>query len=901
MLGLYRLLSLRYLLQRWDRSALIVLSIALGVATFVSTRMLNQSIEDAAGQTTTPLGMGNLFVSNGELGVTHQIADELRTTKIPGVKSVSSLVVERVYLPSLENRAAVLIGLELSDQILNPDNQIGVKVEWLKDAPQLQLLPIAMAIQQGKWEEAGQFWRRVPGRFILVSRAIHEYRKQSGGEKKPLLVRFGTREELCLPVGVFDYDPKSPMAALGQNIIGMELGQGARFVRPGPISAVSAIVGSSATEPVWDVVSPWRVNRLDIFLEPTAPIPATQQTIQALVRDRAEVRTPEMQGQSTQEIIGGLQVGFMLCSAGAMVVGLFLVYNALSVTVAERRHDIGILRSIGATRSQIIAVFGIAALVLGLLGAALGLPMGILLARTMLLSFQSELSAMFINPTQDPAWPTWSTIGYATLAGITTAILAALLPAIQAAMQDPADAVRRVPGVAGGVWKLAHRATCGTLIAGGVIMILTRDIMPPRVGAFLGLTFALIGMLLSAPIAVGIMVQLLHPLLRRLLPIEARLAADNLLRSPGRTGLVIGALGAGVAVMVQTAGVGRSNEEPVVKWLDEVIQADQFIFAGNLAEATSSQTPMQGEITADLRKLPDVTDVTGIRYVRPEFNGTIVFLIAMDCQSFAEQTSIRQPNLATHGLNRLRELAGENAVLVSDNFAVRHRIGPGDTLSLPGTKGQVTLKVVGTVRDYSWSRGTIFIDRAVYAQLFQDQLVDVCHVFTKSSDTIAARLNTFASDKGLTVQDRPTVRKFLAGLIDRVYAIAYLQQVIVGIVASLGVVTSLLISVLQRKRELGLLLAVGATPAQVLRSVLWEAALMGFFGTILGILMGLPLEWYILKVVLVEESGFVFDVVIPWRQAFSISAGAILLATLAGLFPALHAIRTRIPDAILYE
>jgi putative ABC transport system permease protein len=74
MLGLYRLLSLRYLYQRWDRSALIVLSIALGVATFVSTRMLNQSIEDAAGQTTTPLGVGNLFISNGELGVSHAVS-----------------------------------------------------------------------------------------------------------------------------------------------------------------------------------------------------------------------------------------------------------------------------------------------------------------------------------------------------------------------------------------------------------------------------------------------------------------------------------------------------------------------------------------------------------------------------------------------------------------------------------------------------------------------------------------------------------------------------------------------------------------------------------------------------------------------------------------------------------
>ena len=106
---------------------------------------------------------------------------------------------------------------------------------------------------------------------------------------------------------------------------------------------------------------------------------------------------------------------------------------------------------------------------------------------------------------------------------------------------------------------------------------------------------------------------------------------------------------------------------------------------------------------------------------------------------------------------------------------------------------------------------------------------------------------------------------------------------------------------LQRKRELGLLLAVGATPGQVVRSVMWEAILMGLFGTVLGILIGLPMEWYVLRVVMVEESGFVFDLIVPWRQAFGIAGGALVVAALAGLMPALHAVRMRITDAIAYE
>jgi len=97
------------------------------------------------------------------------------------------------------------------------------------------------------------------------------------------------------------------------------------------------------------------------------------------------------------------------------------------------------------------------------------------------------------------------------------------------------------------------------------------------------------------------------------------------------------------------------------------------------------------------------------------------------------------------------------------------------------------------------------------------------------------------------------------------------------------------------------LLAVGATPGQVLRSVLAEALLLGLFGTVIGILIGLPMEWYVLKIVMVDESGFVFDVVFPWREALGIAVVSITVATLAGLLPAWRAIQTRIPDALQYE
>lgn len=893
----FRLLSLRYLLQRWDRSALIVASIALGVATLVSTRILNDCIETAATQSTTPLGIGDLFITNGELGVNRPIADEIRAAKIDGIESVQPIVVDRVYLPAQDNRATVLIGAELAK------HQLAGKDAFEAMAGEN---PLKITIVRIDIADVSLF-TLASRRLVVISRPLHDdWSRRKASKDEPFTIRYGGRTLDCQPVGIVEYGDDSPLKALGPNVVGMEIVQAAKFLRPGPQPAVAALVGGSASPDAWDELQPPRVNRIDILLKPGADATVVRMKLEALVGDRAGVRTPKDQDKNTQEIIGGIQLGFTLCSLGAMVVGLFLVYNSLAVTVAERRHDIGILRSIGATRLQIVLMFAIAAFLLGLVGSLLGIPLGYLLSQIALQMIQNDLARMSVGGGEVPlSMPDPLTLLLAFVAGVGTAVFAALVPSLQAAYQDPADAVRRVPGGVGGAWRAAHRILCIALLAIGVGLVLSRHELPPRIGAFGGMIFALVGMLLSAPILVGILVKFVQPVLRQVLPIEARLAADNLIRSPGRTGLVIGALAAGVAVMIQTAGVGRSNEEPVTKWLDEIIQADLLLASGDVSEAIASQSPCDPEVIRELKTIEGVEAVAGIRYVRPEFNGTYVFMTAIEMDQFIDPSQARAAN-GLPQLDKLRKLPGRDGVVISDNFAAWHKVKVGDTITLNSPNGPVKLAVLDQAEDYSWSRGTLFIDRAVYSRLFRDNQIDIAHVFvTRASDEarLAAkeRVSGFAADRGYVTADRSAIRKILGDIIERVYKLVHLQQVVVGLVAALGVVTSLLISVLQRKRELGLLLAVGATPAQVIRTVLYEAVLMGLFGTVLGFFIGVPLEWYVVRVVLFEESGFVFDVVLPWKQAFGIGIGAMVVATLAGLLPALRAVKTRIPDAIAYE
>jgi putative ABC transport system permease protein len=148
---------------------------------------------------------------------------------------------------------------------------------------------------------------------------------------------------------------------------------------------------------------------------------------------------------------------------------------------------------------------------------------------------------------------------------------------------------------------------------------------------------------------------------------------------------------------------------------------------------------------------------------------------------------------------------------------------------------------------------------------------------------------------------RDELRQGVSSAIRRLYGLLYVQEGIVGLVAMLGVVTALLISVLQRRRELGLLRAVGASRSQVLRSVLAEATLMGLIGSAIGILFGIPLEWYAVRIIMVEESGFLFPVRFSWEAAGILIGLSVAVATVAAVWPALHALRVRITEAIAYE
>jgi putative ABC transport system permease protein len=917
MLSLQRTLSGRYLRRHWSRAVLVTLSIGLGVSALVATWSLNQSMTGAAHAAVAPLaGTADLLVTNGDLGVPRALVPELRRASIPGLREVRPLVFGRAVLPAWDNRSALVVGLERVGRAGAPDAQT-LGLEVANDPCPFFPVPVPLALFANLFSRAGEAGDRFPVLGLPVGYPAYvggQLAADAPPDRRTFEVHAAGRPHTLTRLGVVR--ARGPAASLGGNALYLRLDDAARVLdRPGLVS------------------------RIDLALEPGADRGHVERLVKETVGRRAEVRTPEAERDVTEDLMAGIKLAFNLGGVCALVVGLFLVYNALSVSVAERRHDIGILRAVGATRGQVAGLFAAEAGLLGLLGALLGVPFGWGLAALALgpLHLQETLGELYVPLETGPLPPLGAdTVLVAVGAGVATALLAALMPALRAAGEEPADAVRRAPPAPRTLVRLLHAAGCGLLIGAGLAGVSWRASLPPRVGTFGGVILLLLGMLLATPLLAAAAARVAQPVARVLLGIASRLAADNLARSPGRTGLVIAALAAGVALLIMNAGVTDSSEQAILSWLDRAVACDLVVSAFEPATSSLAQE-MDEHVGRLLETLPAVKKVVPVRFQYVDFRGTKVYLVALDAAAFFDPERHRDP---VPGMELFPRLTEPGTVIVSENFAQQYHVRPGDTIALTGPHGPVEERVIGTMLDYSWGKGTVIMDRRHYRRQFGDDKVSVFDVYLRSGaeqarrqaaaalaatpqaglpaalsgvlagegepgqsaagvrDTIARR---WGAQEGLVVLTRDELRDRIRESIRRIYAIGYAQEGIVILVAALGVIMALSISVLQQRRQIGLLRAVGASRVQVLRTVLAEAALMGAVGTLIGLLFGIPLEWYALQVIVLNEVGFTFPVCVPWVATGVVVGLTLLIAILAGLLPALRAVRLGIADAIAYE
>jgi putative ABC transport system permease protein len=635
-----------------------------------------------------------------------------------------------------------------------------------------------------------------------------------------------------------------------------------------------------------------RLDRIDVRLRDGIDIADALPAIAARLPGGLSVQRPARRGEQVERMLAAFHMNLTALSWIALIVGLFLVYNTVTISVVARREEIGTLRALGVPRRQVLTLFLGEAAALGLAGAALGLGLARVLADAAVALTSSTVTTLYIATA---AVPPALDLGHAALAfgiGVPLSLVAAALPAREAAGVPPTAAIRG-SDVIETRFRLrpALVAWPAALIALAAWLATLGPVGRVPVFGYLASFAVIAGAALLVPAVIYGLARLTRGLLRRALGVEGLLAHANLASAIPRLSISVGALAVALSMMVAIAVMIGSFRETVSYWVGQTLQADLFIGPGMRATPGVEQT-ISADVIAAVAAHPDVEAVDTFRNTEITYNGDLVMLGAGTFDVVASHGSLlfRSPS---NGLAALAAAVGTDAVVVSEAFSNKHGVRDGDAVTLPTPGGPREFRVAAVYYDYSTERGVVAMDRGTFARHYGELPPTGLTAYLREHadpDTVRAGI-LGALDEGhrVFIYTNRSLRQEVLRIFDSTFAITYALEAIAVFVAMLGVAGTLLTLVIERRRDLALLRLVGADRRQVRRMVVIEAGLIGAVSQAVGLGMGLGLSLILIYVINVQSFGWTIQFHLPALFLAQATVAVIVATAVSGIYPARRA------------
>jgi putative ABC transport system permease protein len=594
-------------------------------------------------------------------------------------------------------------------------------------------------------------------------------------------------------------------------------------------------------------------------------------------------------------------VGASLNSLFALLIGLFIIYNTFSIAVTQRRPEIGILRSLGASRGQIRRLFLIESALMGLTGSLTGVVFGLLMARAMagyIGAYLGELYGVAQQTEEIAADP--AVLLAAVAIGVVTSLAAAWIPANDAARVDPVKAIHK-----GAYESFTDRENRARLVAAAgfaavaVVCSMSGGASGPRLYA--GYLAVVMTAIMLTPAMVKRVVQTIRPLLRSVLPVEGALAADSLMQSPRRTSATVAAVMLSLSLVIGLGGVAAASYQSIFDWMTAALNPDLFVGSSEQISDRSFRFPP--EIGEELRKMDFVDEVQMVRTARVLYKDTPVMMVTTSLESLGRRI---QPKVVAGDLQQAyRDAAQGKGIVLSDNLALQSGLKLGDVMEIRSPSGILRLPVLAITIDFSDQRGALLMDRSLYVEKWKDPTVNLFRVYTKKGiapeEAKRRILERFASERKLFVMTNQQVREYILKVTDQWFGLTYMQIFVAVLVAVLGIINSLTVSITDRRRELGVLQAVGALRRQVRQAVWMEAVGIGLVSLVLGLVLGGVILQYYLDVIREDLAGLRLEYQYPVRIALMLIPTMLATAFASALWPAETAVRSSLVEALEYE
>ena len=646
-----------------------------------------------------------------------------------------------------------------------------------------------------------------------------------------------------------------------------------------------------------------RFDHLDVVPADGVSVDALKTRIEHAVAGKAVVTRPQRRSQEAERLMAGFNLGLSLIGLVAMFVGGFVVYNSLAIAVAQRRHEIGIWRALGTTRRQILWVFLGEGLAMGAIGALAGLGFGLLLAHAVLKSVSGALSSLYVHIQLDKLSVSASDAIHAVTVGIVAALLAAYFPARRATLVEPSSVMRKNTsgeGAAFATGRTSLRIACGAVLLATLVAYLAHVRQDHLLGyAVSGICALAIGFFTPS---LGLLVGKTARRLAKRADPPVVLGIVSFIRNAGRNSIAIAAFGVGLANVVNTDTFVGSMKYSTARWFERSARADLIVFVGEKVQA-NIEHPLPESVGHELSQLAGVAFVDPIRTTTQSLSGRPFKISSHELESYRHYNEL--PIVRGDLERALPKISAGTGLAASEAFTHEFGVTVGDTVTLQTATGPRRFELVLVYVDYSSDLGILMTTRSVYTRLWNDTLVDTYSVYLNegvASDDVRAGIAGDLSQRyNLLVLSNAQFRAGFMEFIDGSFALMRATEIVAIIVAVLGIINTLLVSVLDRRTELGVLKAIGADAKQIRRMLLTEAALIGLASSIVGVCFGAVFSAYIVLELLRFQVGWVLD----WRMSGWVIVETLVLGQIVTLFaawwPARSARRVTPTEALQYE
>jgi len=645
-----------------------------------------------------------------------------------------------------------------------------------------------------------------------------------------------------------------------------------------------------------------RVDRILIRVPQSPNLEEWQRRLGQALPPGVQLRAAGAGTNENRRMLAAFRWNLRLLSYIALIVGAFLIYNTISVSVVRRRAEIGIVRALGASRSLVLAAFVGEAACFGFLGALVGTPLGRLMAGGAAQLMGATVEALYVSSRPGAIALTPVSVFLAVLIGVGVAVASAYSPAREASLVPPVEAMAhgrreyathvhktRDVWIAVAVGLAAAAATRAPTIGG-----------KPLFGYFASLLL-ICASAFAMPALVDAIAGLASRLLKRALGVEAVLAARSLSSSLRRTSVLVGALSTAIAMMTAVGIMVGSFRETVLLWMGDQLPADLYMRpAGN--PAADRHPTISVELTEKIARLPGVAAIDRLREYEISYEGMPAGLGSI------ELNILREYHNADFLSGRrtsevVAELRDSNAVLVSEPFANKHHLRAGDAITLSLGESRTAFRVVDVYYDYSSERGSILMDRTVMLRYLPDPAASNLAIYVVPNariEDVRAEIERAAAGHRVLMFTNRDLRGEALRIFDRTFAITYALEAIAVLIAVVGVAGALLALVIDRRRELGLLRFLGAASGQIRKLIVIEAGLIGLLANFAGVALGFALSLILIYVI--NKQSFGWTIRFHWPVAVLLGALTMVYAAtvLAGLYPARVAVRLN-PVEVAHE